>query len=472
MILYNTKTRKLEEIKPIKKGQILLYTCGPTVYNYITVGNWVSYIRWDILVRALELEGYKVTRVMNITDVGHLVSDADEGEDKMQKGARREGKTAWQIAKMYTDNFLIGIKKLDLIEPTYLTKATDFIKEQIELVKTLEQKGYTYVIDDGVYFDTSKFARYADFARLKLDELKAGARVEHNNKKKNASDFALWKFSQKGETRDMEWDSPWGVGFPGWHLECSAMALAKLGHTIDIHTGGIDHIPVHHTNEIAQSECATGKTFANYWVHNNFLLVNGSKISKSLGNGYTLEDIEGKGFEPKDFKMFVLQSHYRAESNFTWENLEAAKNRLKHWQNVACYVHQAREEELPADDCVTDENLAFLNAINKFKQVLSTDLDTPNALVAIEDGFSYVEQNGLTINGLANFKKLITLAEQGLGIKFTTSDITADQKELLIQREEARSNQNWKLSDKLREELVSQKIHVKDTKQGQIWFRS
>ena len=471
MILYNTKTRNLEVLEPIKKGQILLYTCGPTVYNYLTIGNWVSYIKWDILVRALELEGYKVTRVMNITDVGHLVSDADEGEDKMQKGARREGKTAWQIAKMYTDNFLAGIKKLDLIEPTYLTKATDFIKEQIELVKTLEQKGYTYVIDDGVYFDTSKFARYADFARLKLDELKAGARVEHNNKKKNASDFALWKFSQKGETRDMEWDSPWGVGFPGWHLECSAMALTKLGSTIDIHTGGIDHIPVHHTNEIAQSECATGQTFANYWVHNNFLLVNGSKISKSLGNGYTLEDIEAKGFIPEDFKMFVLQSHYRTESNFTWENLEAAKNRLKHWQNMACYVHQAREEELPADDCVTDENLAFLNAINKFKQALSTDLDTPNALVAVEDGFSYVEQNGLTINGLANFKKLMTLAEQGLGLKLLTPDLSANQKNILHKREQARASHDWTSSDALRAELAEEGILVKDTKQGQIWTR-
>ena len=471
MILYNTKTRNLEVLEPIKKGQILLYTCGPTVYNYLTIGNWVSYIKWDILVRALELEGYKVTRVMNITDVGHLVSDADEGEDKMQKGARREGKTAWQIAKMYTDNFLAGIKKLDLIEPTYLTKATDYIKEQIELVETLEKKGYTYVIDDGVYFDTSKFARYADFARLKLDELKAGARVEHNNKKKNPSDFALWKFSQKGETRDMEWDSPWGVGFPGWHLECSAMALTKLGSTIDIHTGGIDHIPVHHTNEIAQSECATGQTFANYWVHNNFLLVNGSKISKSLGNGYTLEDIEAKGSLPADFKMFVLQSHYRTESNFTWENLEAAKNRLKHWQNMACYVHQAREEELPADDCVTDENLAFLNAINKFKQALSTDLDTPNALVAVEDGFSYVEQNGLTINGLANFKKLMTLAEQGLGLKLLTPDLSANQKNILHKREQARASHDWTSSDALRAELAEEGILVKDTKQGQIWTR-
>ena len=298
---YNTPSRLYEPFAPIESGSVSIYTCGPTVYDYLHVGNWSSYIRWDILVRTLTLSGYSVNRVMNITDVGHLVSDEDDGQDKMVKSALKHKKTAWELAKLYTDDFMIGMDKLHLAKPQHITKATDFIKEQLTFIRELKDKGMTYQIDDGIYFDTAKFPKYADFARLDLENLKDGARIAPNPQKRNPSDFALWKFSPMDEKRDMEWDTPEDFvegtpkkGFPGWHLECSAMILNKLGKTIDIHTGGIDHIPVHHTNEIAQSETLTGKPLAHYWLHNNFLLVNGTKVSKSLGNSILLSDIEKK----------------------------------------------------------------------------------------------------------------------------------------------------------------------------------
>ncbi len=471
--LYNTKNKQIEEFVSINKNEVLLYTCGPTVYNYLHVGNWVAYIRWDILVRTLLANGYDVKRVMNITDVGHLVSDADDGEDKMEKGAKREGKTAWEVAKMYTDDFLDGMNKLNLIKPTYITKATDYIQEQINLVKSLEQKGYTYVIDDGVYFDTSKFKRYAKFANLNLEEIKQGARVEFNQQKKNPSDFALWKFSPKDEVRDMEWDSPWGMGFPGWHLECSAMALCKLGDTIDIHTGGIDHIPVHHTNEIAQSESATGQTFSNYWLHNNFLLIDNTKVSKSIGNTYTLQDIAEKGYSPDDFKMFVLQSHYRKESNFTWKNLQSAKNRLQNWKKIACLRWQAIETLENCDEaCITDSNLIYMHSISGLQNALNTDLDTPNALVCAEEGLNYAEVNNLHLQELDNFNKLLDNIEDYLGLEIKSDDITANQKQIIIDRNIARDNKDYLKSDELRLMLEKQGIEIRDTPDGQIWHRS
>ena len=282
--LQNTLTGKLDDFIPISNEKVTLYTCGPTVYDYPHVGNWSSFLYWDILVRTLIANGYNVERVMNITDVGHLVSDADDGEDKLEKGAAREGKTAWEIAEFYAEDFVHGMEALGLIAPEHLVKATDYIPEQLELVRALKDKGYTYQTTDGIYFDTAKFPNYAKFAHLDLAAQKAGARVEANDEKRQAWDFALWKFTPAGQKRDMEWETPADLlelpaddtpvmGFPGWHLECSAMAMNILGDTIDIHTGGIDHIPVHHTNEIAQSEAASGKRFANYWLHNNHLKI-------------------------------------------------------------------------------------------------------------------------------------------------------------------------------------------------------
>ncbi len=463
---YNTLTHKNDEFKPLKDSGVSLYTCGPTVYNNLHVGNGVAYIRWDILVRTLIASGYKVTRVMNITDVGHLVSDGDDGEDKMEKGAKREGKTAWEVAKQYTDNFLQGMNELNLIDPTYITKATEYIPEQIALVQKLENNGFIYVIDDGVYFDTAKFPKYADFAHLDLEDQEAGARVEYNPKKRNKSDFALWKFSPANETRDMEWESPWGKGFPGWHLECSAMAMDKLGETIDIHTGGIDHIPVHHTNEIAQSEAATGKQFANYWLHNNFLLVDGTKVSKSLGNTFELKDLYEKGFTADDFRMFVLQSHYRTESNFTWENLQAAKNRLNNWQNVANLRWQVNEE---SNESSLVEPIEF--ATKGVLEYLQNDLNTPQVLSLLNNIFGSIVYR-LSKSEADQFTELLRTIKELLGLNLLKDDITENQKELIFSRIQARERKDWALSDEIRDQLLAQGIELKDSESTTIWSKN
>lgn len=348
---HNQLSRTIEPFTPQREGIVTLYTCGPTVYNTLHVGNWAAYVYWDVLVRLLEAEGLEVQRVLNITDVGHLVSDGDDGEDKLEKGARREGKNAWQVASFYTDDFVKGMELLGLRPPTFMAKATNYIPAQLDLVRRLKEKGHTYQITDGIYFDTATFPRYDDFAGLHLDEQKAGARVEFNPEKRNPSDFALWKFTPEGTSRDMQWPTPADLtdegieraGFPGWHLECSAMILSLLGETIDIHTGGIDHIPVHHTNEIAQSESATGAPLSRFWLHNNHLKADGTKISKSLDNGYTLDQLHEKGYTPQDFRLFVLQSHYRSEGNFTFDNLTAAQHRLHRWRNVAALRHQIHD---------------------------------------------------------------------------------------------------------------------------------
>ena len=471
---YNTLTRQVDEFTPQNDNKVSLYTCGPTVYSEPLIGNWVAYIRWDTLVRTLRDAGYDIDRVMNITDVGHLVSDADEGEDKMEKGARREGKTAWDIAKIYTDSFIRGMERLNLLPPEHLVKATDYIDEQIALVKTLEEKGYTYLIGDGVYFDTSKFPSYGDFARLDLDAQKAGARVEANPEKRNPSDFALWKLTPAGTHRDMEWDSPWGKGFPGWHLECSAMAMNILGPTLDIHTGGIDHIPVHHTNEIAQSESASGQRFANYWLHANFITVDGTKISKSLGNGFTLDDIEAKGFSPLDFRMFVLQSHYRTESNFTWENLGSAAQRLSRWREIARLRHQTHDTLVDDDAKDTDPvSVKLLNSLQAAQNSLHDDMNTPEALRSVEEAFGELERrNGITDVSQAALLSLLEWIDATLGLKLldSTPDITDEAKQLILERQRAREAGDWSKSDELRDELNTLGVNVRDTPTGPIWY--
>jgi cysteinyl-tRNA synthetase len=470
--LYNTLTRNKEEFTPLDTSKVSIYSCGPTVYNYLHVGNWVAYIRWDILVRTLLASGYEVTRIMNITDVGHLVSDADDGEDKMEKGAKREGKSVWDIAQMYTDDFLNGMQLLQLLAPSNLTKATDFIPEQLEIVRILKNKGFTYQIDDGIYFDTAKFPTYADFAHLNLDELKEGARVDFNPQKRNASDFALWKFSPKDEKREMEWDIPADIledniqrkGFPGWHLECSAMAMNQLGETIDIHTGGIDHIPVHHTNEIAQSEAATGKQFSRFWLHNNFLLVDGTKVSKSLGNTYELKDLIDKGYTPQDFRMFVLQSHYRTESNFTWDNLQAAKNRLNNWKEVAVLEYQ------PVESSTITQN-DIKHTADSLLKYLQDDLNTTMALVSVDELFDAIREEGLSNDVVHHFSTLLTTISDLLGLTVTEDNITEEQKTLLANRQQARIEKNWIESDRIRDELAAQGIGINDMKNTQRWYR-
>ena len=477
--LHNTLSKKIEKFTPLHDSKVTLYTCGPTVYNFLHVGNWAAYIYWDILVRTLIAEGYDVERVMNITDVGHLVSDADEGEDKLEKGAKREGKTAWEIAEFYAEDFLEGMAKLGMVMPEHIVRATDFIPQQLDLIRILKDKGYTYQISDGIYFDTSKFPTYADFADLDLAAQKAGARVEFNPEKRNASDFALWKFSGN-EKRDMEWDTPIDLlengvakkGFPGWHLECSAMAMSILGPTIDIHTGGIDHIPVHHTNEIAQSESASGQKFSNYWLHNNHLKVDGTKISKSLGNGYTLQDLKEHGFSPLDYRMFILQGQYSNEGNFTFENLQAAKNRLAHWRNVAALRHQTHDTLKGDKEKSTDDTSTSLLATSgAIKEALADNLNTPEALRIIDEAFSKMEATSLDEIDQDSLEQLITAIDELLGLQLenSTPDIKDEVKQLIIERERARDAKDWQESDRLRDEIAKSGISVRDTKYGTVW---
>lgn len=472
--LHNTLTKQIEDFTSQEPGIVKLYTCGPTVYNYLHVGNWAAYVYWDTLVRVLQANDYKVDRVMNITDVGHLTSDADDGEDKLEKGAKREGKTAWDVAKIYGDDFLAGMKRLNLLTPAHITKATEYIPQQLELVRRLKAKGFTYQIDDGIYFDTSKFPTYADFAGLDLEAQRAGARVTFNDEKRNASDFALWKFTPAGDKRDMEWPTPADLtddgeerpGFPGWHLECSAMAMDILGNQLDIHTGGIDHIPVHHTNEIAQSEAATGEKFSNYWLHNNHLKVDGTKISKSLGNGFTLDDLAEKGYSPLDYRMFVLQGQYRNEGNFTFDNLTAAKNRLAHWRNIAALRHQVHEGLFESDEM--DPSPAAIGAI---KEALNDDLNTPEALRIVDETFSYIESHSLDKINRHTLVELLEAVDELLGLDLlgTTPDITDEQKQLIIERERAREVKDWAKSDEIRDELAKEGITVRDTPAGTVW---
>jgi cysteinyl-tRNA synthetase len=477
MKLYNTLTRSVEELAPLNPPKVTLYTCGLTVYDYAHIGNWFAYLRWDLLVRALKANGLQPLWVENITDVGHLVSDADDGEDKLEKGARREGKTAWEVAAFYTDYYLRGMKKLNMLMPDHMPKATDHIPEQIELIKTLEEKGFTYVISDGVYFDTSKFPAYAAFARLDLDDQQAGARVEYNTEKRNPSDFALWKFSPESQQRDMEWDSPFGngrKGFPGWHIECSAMSMKYLGETLDIHTGGIDHIPVHHTNEIAQSEAATGKRFANMWLHSNHITVEGEKISKSLGNGIKLEDIEERGIPLAALRLHVAESHYRSQSKFSWESLEATHNRLKHWLEVAALAWQTLDAApLSDDEAATYKRTvdAVEQALSDLPAALANDLDTPAALALLDQTFSQVEATLIRPDSLHSFKALLRKADDLLGLDLSlVPDISNEQRTLIQKRAQARDAKDWQQSDELRGQLAEQRIGIRDTPHGQLWY--
>jgi len=466
MQLYNTLTRQTDTFTPLNPPTVSVYTCGPTVYDYAHVGHWFTYVRWDLVIRALTASNFTPKWVMNITDVGHLVSDADEGEDKLEKGARREGKTAWEVAEFYTKDFLEGMAALRITQPDFLTKATEHIPEQIALIQTLESKGYTYTISDGVYFDTSKFEGYANFARLDLDDLQEGARVEVNAEKRNPSDFALWKFSPADHQRDMEWDSPWGKGFPGWHIECSAMAMKYLGETIDIHAGGIDHIPIHHTNEIAQSEAATGQRFANYWLHSNHVMVNGEKISKSLGNGIRLQEIMEQGVSPLALRLHILESHYRSQSRFSWESLQAAQQRLRAYQAMADQAWQASEGG-------TIQTSVIEETQGKMLAALQDDLNTPVVLATLSNLESQLDNGGLHVSAQTSFQNFLTWLDAVLGLDLhERTDIADTQKQFIAEREQARTSQDWAKSDQLRAQLAADGIEVKDTPRGTVWRRT
>ncbi len=445
--LYNTLSRKVEIFKPIKNKKVGLYVCGPTVYDYAHIGNLRSYITWDILRRILTHDGYKVKQVMNITDVGHLTSDADEGEDKIEKGAAREKKTALEIADFYSKAFIKNLADLNVETPEIICRATDHIKEQIKLVKKLEKKGFTYLTADGVYFDTSKLNNYGILARLKKQELRAGARIDAHGKRHH-SDFALWKLSPKLQKRQMEWDSPWGVGFPGWHIECSAMSKKYLGLPFDIHTGGIDHIPVHHTNEIAQTEAADGVIPARYWMHNEFLTMGDKKMAKSKGGFITLHNLQEKKYSPLAYRYLLLQTHYRKQLKFSFEALKAAETGLKH----LCSLGQT---------LVVDRKTAAL-VKNKFYSALNNDLDTPKALSIL---WQAVKEKSISQKILIEFDGVL-----GLGLEICLSkkdnDLPNKVNILITERDKARQNKDWAESDRLRDQIVKMGYEVMDTAEG------
>lgn len=464
MKLHNTLTRKVEEIKPIKEGEISLYTCGLTVYSQPHIGNWVAYIYWDVLQRTLQESGYKVNRVQNITDVGHLTSDEDAGEDKMLKSALSEGTTAWEVAQKYIDIAdHEAYEQLGLLKPEHLPRATDYIQQQIEFVKQLEEKGFTYTIADGVYFDTSKLDDYGKLAQLDIAGLRFGARVADTGKK-NPTDFAVWKFSNPNEKRDMEWESPWGVGFPGWHLECSTMAREILGDQIDIHTGGIDHIPVHHTNEIAQTEALTGKKFANMWIHANHIKVNGTKMSKSLGNIYTLKDITDKGFDLDAFKLMILSKHYNTEGNFTWENLEAYQNSLL---NINAAADMKWQPQL-----TTDTEVAVSHNLDNFTAALLDDLQTPTAIKELRAIMLAYVEDGVSEHAKQDFQNMLEKFDRLLGFKIANRpDITDEQKALISKRHDAKKRGDFAVADALRQQLKQQGVGLEDRADSTRWYR-
>lgn len=440
-----------------------MYTCGPTVYNYATIGNFRTYEMADLLLRTLKFNGYKVDYIMNLTDVGHLtgdnLGDADTGEDRMVKEAEKERKTAWEIATEYTDAFLSDFHKLDLLDPTKFVKATDHIEEQISLVKTLEEKGLTYKTSDGIYFDTVAYEKntgykYGELSNL--DQIKEGARVEINPEKKNPRDFALWKFSPEGVKRDMEWDSPWGVGFPGWHVECSAMSMKYLGSTFDIHTGGEDLKSTHHPNEIAQSQGATGKKFVDYWVHGAFLTIDGGRMGKSLGNAYTISDIEKKGFSALDLRYFYLSGKYNEPLNFTWEALTASHNSLEKLkaQAVSLKSQDDRSALSPEKDAkITQYRNDFLMAIND-------DLNTPKALAAVWSMLGSNIPSADKYDLLMSFDEILGLKLSEVVI--TKIQIPNDIQELIQKREGLRKEGRFDEADKIRDQIISRGFNIGD----------
>ncbi|MCX6792048.1 MAG: cysteine--tRNA ligase [Candidatus Gottesmanbacteria bacterium] len=467
---YNTLTKKSETFSPRDPKLVTVYCCGPTVYDYATVGNFRTYTMTDVLVRTLRHFGYTVKFVMNITDVGHLVSDDDIGEDKMEKGAKREGKTAWDIATFYTKAFLSDSRKLNLSEPDVRPKATEHIAEQIAMVQILLAKGYAYQIDDGIYYDTAKFPRYGQLTGQRLDELKAGARVEQNPQKRNPTDFALWKFSPNpsadGKKRDMEWKSPWGTGFPGWHIECSAMSRKHLGDQIDIHTGGVDLIPVHHTNEIAQSEASSGKSpFVRYWVHGQFLLVDGAKMAKSKGNFYRFADLEDKGFDPLALRYFYLTAHYRKPENFTWEGLTAAQNSLNELRKQLVLMRKSGRTSLSA------EKLEKVDMYRKrFDEALCDDMNTPQSLAVV---WEVVKSN---IPAPDKYDLLIDFDEV-LGLKLNevasvaSEEIPEEIQVLVKKRDQLRIEKKFAEADTIRKEIESKDYVLDDTPTGALISR-
>ncbi|MFG6319069.1 MAG: cysteine--tRNA ligase [Clostridia bacterium] len=455
MYFYNTLTRKKEEFTPIDKKEVKMYSCGPTVYYFAHIGNLRAYLFMDTLRRTLKYNGYDLKHVMNITDVGHLVSDADEGEDKMMKAAQRENKDPFEIAKFYMNAFFEDIHKLNIDKPEIIARATEHIKDMEKYVQKIIENGYTYETEDTIYFDTSKLEKYGVLSNIKIDEQKAGARVDFDKSKKNITDFALW--IKAPENHLMKWDTFWGKCYPGWHLECSAMGYKYLGDHFDIHTGGIDHIPIHHENEIAQAQGFCGKNPANFWMHVDFLQVNGGKMSKSLNNLYTLSDLQEKGYEPLVYRMFNFTSTYRAQINFTFEAMDSAKTALGRLRD-GYLKHKAGTEDV-SDDEIQSYKERFLEAIND-------DLNMPVAMSIVWEVVKQPKKSKKYQELLLDFDRVL-----GFNLKDYVKEenvLPEDVQKLVNERNNARANKNWAESDRIRDILVSMGYTVKDSKEGTI----
>ncbi|MFP4012989.1 MAG: cysteine--tRNA ligase [Chitinispirillaceae bacterium] len=473
LYLFNTASGK-KELFESSNDPVAIYCCGPTVYNYAHIGNLRTYLFEDVLKRVLLASGYGVKHIVNITDVGHLVSDADTGEDKMEKGAAREGKSVWDIAAFYTDKFMKDISELNVLQPDIWPKATDHITQMIDMVRALEEKGFTYRTQDGIYFDTTRFPRYCDFAKLDPSSLRAGERVDMGEKRA-VTDFALWKFSPKDRKRQMEWDSPWGVGFPGWHIECSAMALAYLPQPLDIHCGGVDHIRVHHTNEIAQAEAATGKVFAKYWLHGEFLVLDKGKMAKSGGSFVTLSSLKEQGISPLAYRMFCFTAHYRSPLSFSWDGVRAAEQSLSNLRKAVAVL----KRDGGADGEKVDR------ALEPFMAAACDDLNMPRAVAALWEGVRgselsdaekvrFVERADrvLGLDLLKEEEKLEVVEEvEGFRIKLSFGDqFSEGLKSSLVRkallRRKSRAERNFEMADRIRDQFVSAGVVVKDLPDG------
>jgi cysteinyl-tRNA synthetase len=461
MRIFNTMSREKEELVPMAGKMVGMYTCGPTVYNFAHIGNLRSYVFEDVLRRVIRHNGFELRHVMNITDVGHLTSDADEGEDKMLKGAKREHKTVWEIAQFYTDSFFRDEERLNIQRPDVVCKATDHIKEMIELIKRMEQNGFTYIANGNVYFDITHCNDYGKLARLKVDELQAGARIEVDSGKRNPLDFVLWFTKSKFGEQEMQWESPWGRGFPGWHIECSAMSTKYLGEQFEIHCGGIDHIPVHHTNEIAQTEAATGKKpWVKYWMHGEFLVLEKEKMAKSGENFITLQTLIDKGYDPLVYRYLCFTAHYRSQLKFSWDAMESARGAFESLKRKVI------EMKNDLGESKGENKLAMYR--NQFSEALNDDLNVPGALAVL--------WGVLRDNEMGNKERYSLLKEFDSVFGFGLESWKAEEVELneeiewmITQREDARKRKDFKEADRIRDELKGRGIVLEDSPQGVKW---
>lgn len=456
--LYNTLTRKKEEFVPLDSKKVTMYSCGPTVYGYAHIGNMRTYIFMDLIRRVLRYDGYKIKGVMNITDVGHLMADSDDGEDKMEKAAKEQQKSPYEIAEHYTKAFFEDLERLNIGRPEIIAKATEHIPEMIDFVKELQNKGYGYETSDGIYYDIAKFPGYGKLSGAKLDEQKAGARVEVNPEKHNAADFAIWKKAEKGHI--MQWPSPWGMGYPGWHIECSAMSIKYLGKKFDIHSGGVDHIPIHHENEIAQNEAYTGEKSVNYWLHGEFMLVDNGKMSKSLGNTYTISQLQEKGYDPMVFRFFCENAHYRKKLNFTFEGMDGAKKSYERLLSTL-YMHKKSLAAAPAE-IIEKYKTEFNNAIND-------DLNIPLALGVLFTMLKELKSCDIYKTALEFDKVLgLRLDKARPAEETAAADVPEDVMKIAQQRAEAKKNRDYAQADALRAAAEEKGYRIIDKPDGYV----